>query len=219
MVGTRWHDYPEPWRYAFIEAWHAYQEGGYPIGAVVATLSGEVRYRGHNRMVRRGIERGTRLDHAEYHALRQIPIERAQEARDYVLYSTLEPCPLCFGALVMSNVRHLAFAGVDPYAGSTALAHATAFIRERNLHIVGPSPELGPVQAVLLADYILRVFTVPLQRVEGIFAAYPGIRELVHTWSRSGRLARAAQDRLDFGPIADAIAEAIGPQRGPGEGS
>ncbi len=203
----RWDDYPEPWQAAFTEAWAAYQAGSWPIGAVVVDQSGRVLYRGQNGVLlsRRFLSR-TRLAHAEYLVLSQIPTQDIHQAHDYSLYSTLEPCPLCFGALVMSNVRNLYYAARDPHAGSTELADTTAFIRQKAIRIQGPNSRLGPVQAALLADYILCHFQAPSPRVDAIFTCYPQISDLVDYWRKTRRLERATRSAQGFGAIADELA-------------
>ena len=203
----RWHEYPEPWQAAFGEAWAAYQAGAWPIGAVVVDAAGRVRYRGQNGvLLHKEFPSQTRLAHAEYRVLSQIPTKDVHYAHGYALYSTLEPCPLCFGALVMSNVRNLHYAALDPHAGSTELVRATPFIRGKAIQIQGPNPQFGPVQAALLADYILGRFRSPSPRVDAIFACYPRIAGLVDDWRQTQWLEGVAQSGQGFATVANAVA-------------
>ncbi len=98
---------------ALAEARRAGELGEVPIGAVVVR-EGEVVGRGHNR---REID-GDPLAHAEILALR----EAARRVGGWrlsgcTLYATLEPCPMCAGALVNSRVERLVYAAPDPKAG------------------------------------------------------------------------------------------------------
>lgn len=90
----------------------------FPVGCVMV-------YKG--RIIARGIRQGTRkaipseLDHAEMMALRELegltePVER----RQVVAYATLEPCLMCYGALLISGIGHIVYAYEDAMGGATA---------------------------------------------------------------------------------------------------
>ncbi|NLJ77014.1 MAG: nucleoside deaminase [Peptococcaceae bacterium] len=101
-------------REALAEAKKAYALDEVPVGAVMV-LDGKVIGRGHNL-------RETWKDssaHAELLALR----EAARYLGDWrlnggILYSTLEPCPMCAGALVQFRVTTLVYGAADPKAGA-----------------------------------------------------------------------------------------------------
>jgi tRNA(adenine34) deaminase len=98
---------------ALAEARRAAALGEVPIGAVVVR-GGEVLGRGHNR---REID-GDPLAHAEVLAIREAA-RRIEGWRltGTTLYVTLEPCPMCAGALVASRIARLVYGAVDPKAG------------------------------------------------------------------------------------------------------
>ncbi|KUK40591.1 MAG: CMP/dCMP deaminase zinc-binding protein [Clostridia bacterium 62_21] len=101
-------------REALAEARLAYAQGEVPVGAVVV-VNGEIIARAHNR-------RETLKDasaHAEMLALR----EAAQRLADWRLneatvYVTMEPCPMCAGALVQFRVGRVVYGVDDPKAGA-----------------------------------------------------------------------------------------------------
>ena len=101
-------------REALAEAEKAYSLGEVPIGAVVV-LDEEIIGRGHN--LREQLKDSTA--HAEVLALR----EAAGHIGDWrlngaVLYSTIEPCPMCAGAIVQFRVKTLVYGAADPKAGA-----------------------------------------------------------------------------------------------------
>lgn len=105
------HDY---WmREALAEAAKAKALGEVPIGAVVVR-AGEVIGRGHNL-------RETAADptaHAEMIAIREASAAlNAWRLLDCTLYVTLEPCPMCAGAIVQGRVPTVVFGASDPKAG------------------------------------------------------------------------------------------------------
>lgn len=101
-------------RLALREALCAFDQGEVPVGAVVVH-QGRVIGRGHN--LREKLSDPTA--HAEMLALTAA----AQALEDWrleecTLYVTLEPCPMCAGAIVNSRVKRVVFGALDPKAGA-----------------------------------------------------------------------------------------------------
>ena len=98
---------------ALLEARKALQEGEVPVGAVLMQGS-RVLWADHNR--REQLHDPTA--HAEMLCLRRgAEVLGDWRLQDCTLYVTLEPCPMCAGAMVMSRVGHCVFAAVDPEKG------------------------------------------------------------------------------------------------------
>ena len=98
---------------ALGEAQKAAEMGEVPIGAVVV-CGGVVLGRGHNR---REID-GDPVGHAEILAIREAArTVGGWRLSGATMYVTLEPCPMCAGALVASRIDRLVFGAVDPKAG------------------------------------------------------------------------------------------------------
>ena len=99
---------------ALAEAALAEEHGDVPVGAVVVR-GGVVVARRHN-------ERERRADptaHAEVLALRDAAAGAGGWRLDgCTVYSTLEPCPMCAGALLAARVDRVVFAAADPKAGA-----------------------------------------------------------------------------------------------------
>jgi tRNA(adenine34) deaminase len=101
-------------REALGEAAAAAADGEVPVGAIVV-LNGQVIARGRNRSIRDSDPTA----HAEIVALRQA----AAAAGNYRLvgttvYTTVEPCAMCAGALVWARVERLVYGAADPKAGA-----------------------------------------------------------------------------------------------------
>ncbi|MFC1574089.1 tRNA adenosine(34) deaminase TadA [Candidatus Latescibacterota bacterium] len=101
-------------KFAFSEAEKAFELGESPVGAVIVK-DGVIIGRGGNRVV-------TLKDptaHAEI-----IAIGAAAETTGYerlidcVMYVTLEPCPMCAGAIVLARIRELVYGASDPKMGA-----------------------------------------------------------------------------------------------------
>ncbi len=102
-------------RAALAEAAQAYALGEVPIGAVLVNETGEIVARGHN--LRERDHDATA--HAEMIAIRAA-CERLGRWRlsGLTLYVTIEPCPMCAGAIVMSRVDRVVYGGTDYKAGA-----------------------------------------------------------------------------------------------------
>lgn len=93
-----------------------YSEGGIPIGSVLV-IDGEIVGRGHNRRV----QRGSAILHAEMDCLENAGRLTASDYRQSVIYSTLSPCSMCSGAILLYRIpkvivgEHQTFQGPEDY--------------------------------------------------------------------------------------------------------
>jgi tRNA(Arg) A34 adenosine deaminase TadA len=149
-----WERVPAPMQAAVEQAWEAGCAGTAPIGAAIADAHGAVIARARNRILDRepppaGQVAGSRIAHAEINALAMLDY-RAFDLAACTLYTTLEPCPMCTGAIRMCHVGRVCYAARDPFGGGLGLLEASPFMRMRPPALVGPAvPELEEVLAAL----------------------------------------------------------------------
>ncbi len=206
----RWESVETAWRACYEEAWEAHGHGSVPIGAVVTDASGEIIARGRNRIGDTEAPQGQvcsgQLAHAEMNALLQLD-RRIHHVHSCTLWTTMEPCPLCFGALYMSGVRNLRYATRDRYAGSTNLYGATEYLKRKSLTIRGPEPELELLQMVIKADYLLRY--APGEGTERLLKVYaldfPEGIALGRRWFDESILPQERERGTPIGVIADRV--------------
>jgi cytosine deaminase len=87
---------------AIEEARQGMREGGIPIGSVIVH-GGKMIGRGHNRRV----QRGSAILHGEMDALENAGRQAASVYRESVLYTTLSPCSMCSGAILLYGIPHV----------------------------------------------------------------------------------------------------------------
>lgn len=84
---------------ALKEAQKSLTEGGIPIGAVLVR-DGEIISRGHNRL----IQNDSVVLHAEMDAIENAGRLDFEDYKKCTLYTTLSPCPMCSGAVILYNI-------------------------------------------------------------------------------------------------------------------
>jgi creatinine deaminase len=89
-------------RAAIEEATLGLAEGGIPIGAVLVHR-GVIIGRGHNRRV----QQGSAVLHGEMDALERAGRQPASVYRESIMYTTLSPCAMCSGAMLLYGIPHV----------------------------------------------------------------------------------------------------------------
>lgn len=84
---------------AIKEAEKSLSEGGIPIGAVIV-MDEEIISRGHNRL----IQNDSAILHAEMDAIENAGRLNCEDYEKCTLYTTLSPCPMCSGAVLLYNI-------------------------------------------------------------------------------------------------------------------
>ena len=104
---------------AIEEAEKGRDEGGIPIGAVIV-YEGRILGRGHNRRV----QQGSAVLHAEMDALERAGRQPAAVYRASVMYTTLSPCAMCSGAILLYGIPHVIVGENRTFLGEEALLRA-----------------------------------------------------------------------------------------------
>lgn len=109
---------------AIAEAQAGLREGGIPIGSVLVH-QGRILGRGHNRRV----QQGSAIRHGEMDALENAGRQPAQVYRASVLYTTLSPCAMCTGAVLLYGIPKVVIGENQTFLGEEAL------LRERGVTV------------------------------------------------------------------------------------
>ncbi|MBD1390816.1 tRNA adenosine(34) deaminase TadA [Neiella sp. HB171785] len=142
----------QKWMRRAIElAAQAEELGEVPVGAVLVGDNGEVIAEGFNQ----SICQHDPTAHAEIMALRQAG-ERVSNYRltNTTLYVTLEPCPMCAGAMVHARVGRLVYGAADPRTGSAG----TVFQLLQSAQLNHQVEVLGGVEQERCAEQLKRFF-------------------------------------------------------------
>src|SRR5437867_6465630 len=97
---------------AIEEAEHGLSEGGIPIGAVLV-YNGTILGRGHNRRV----QRASVVLHGEMDALERAGRQPATTYRECTMYTTLSPCAMCTGAILLYGIPRVVIGENQTFRG------------------------------------------------------------------------------------------------------
>lgn len=126
--------------------------GNLPIGAVI-TLDSQIIAEGSNTMLKPFYDPRA---HAEMNALDSVPRDLWGRAREMTCYTTLEPCCMCFGRLLLSGVGRVVFGASDTEGGSGCLfGHLPRYYDEHNVPVW-----VGPIMPEKCDDLFMRALTL-----------------------------------------------------------
>ncbi|MFA6025985.1 MAG: nucleoside deaminase [Ignavibacteriaceae bacterium] len=109
---------------AIDEAEQGLSEGGIPIGSVIVH-NGKIIGRGHNRR----IQKGSVILHGEMDAFENAGRQPAAVYRECTLYTTLSPCPMCTGAMLLYGIPKVVIGENKTFLGDEAL------LKERGVEV------------------------------------------------------------------------------------
>jgi cytosine/creatinine deaminase len=101
---------------AISEAKKGLSEGGIPIGSVIV-YKNKILGRGHNQR----IQQDSVVLHAEMDAFENAGRQPASVYRECTLYTTLSPCPMCSGAILLYGIPKIVIGENDTYMGAEDL--------------------------------------------------------------------------------------------------
>ncbi len=205
-----WNDISGAWQIAFKEAWQAFCAGSTPIGAVLCDLQGKVISSDHNRSNEPQTV-NKRIAHAEANVLRSLDTF-VLEPKTLTLYTTMEPCPMCMGTILMSDIRKLRFAAADTYCGMTHLLMSEPYYSSKNISCIFEGGELEQVQITIQAYYELK-FTEQGkggQVLEKFAEHCPTAVETAKRLYETRWLDKAADSGEDISEVFDYITNALG---------
>jgi cytosine/creatinine deaminase len=113
---------------AIKEAKKSLDEGGIPIGAVLVE-NGEIIGRGHNKL----IQKNSSILHGELDAIENANQNGRLKGEDYknsILYTTLSPCPMCSGAIILYNIPKIVI------GENKTLLGAEKLLKDNNVEIL-----------------------------------------------------------------------------------
>lgn len=152
-----WKDLSREWKEAYEQAWLAFRHGSIPIGSIITDASGNTIIAGRNETCENHYP-NRRTAHAEMYCMRNIDIDKYPSLKEYHLYTTMEPCPMCMGTIVMGGILKVHVAAKDKYCGALHYVNYDPWMKGKNMEIYLEGGELEAVQLTQQSYYELRRF-------------------------------------------------------------
>lgn len=218
VMADAWASVAEPWRAALSEAWTAYTRGTIPVGAAIVDPQGTLAAVGRNRIYDEATPSavqlsGTWVAHAELNAILQLDARRTTGSQGWCIYTTLEPCPLCLGAMTVAfrGTIKVAYAVTDPVGGAIGARESTDLGRQRRWEIDTLAGPLATLAELLIGAHSQT--REPQSRTAQLFAAsswlgllseaVPLLSEAAARGETVDSLVDALEDALgDFAPLS-----------------
>jgi tRNA(adenine34) deaminase len=124
---------------ALCEAGKAYAKGEFPVGCVIVRQGAAISS-GARTGTGSGLARPSEIDHAEIRALKKLEAMGVivPDLSDAVLVCTMEPCLMCYAAIILSGIKTIVYAYEDVMGGGTGcdLSRLTPLYKESGVTIV-----------------------------------------------------------------------------------
>lgn len=204
-----WKEVADSWKEAFKEAWISFISGSTPVGAVLCNSKGKIILSEHNR----NNEPQTinkRIAHAEANILRALDTS-VYDPKTLTLYSTMEPCPMCMGTILMANIKRIHYAAADTYCGMTYLAGSDPYYSSKNVACIWEGGELEQFQITIQAYYELRHIEqgAGTQVFDNFIEHCPEAAKTAKELYKTKWLDKAAKSEKDIGEVYDHIISEI----------
>lgn len=144
-----WNNLEKEWKVIFELSWRSFCEGNLPIAAIITDTEGNILSQGRNHYNTSGRFLNPRVDHAETECVQLLDIRKYPNVHDYILYTSLEPCPMCMGTIIMGNIKKVRIAARDSWAGATNLCDQSEYMRGRRMDIQFVEHKYGNIHMTL----------------------------------------------------------------------
>ena len=198
------------WQTCLTLCLDAINSGSLGIAATVHDSTGAAISRGRNQLFDTcsspNAIKNTLVSHAEVNAIAGLPNEYRSD-KSVVMYTSVEPCPMCLGAIAMSPIRQVVIGSRDPYAGSAALVDNHPWMKRKNIRFQFMSGDVETLFASLHIYSLLQRRDLPLNHgfYTSIQERYPEVYDNMVTRRDDAELGEAIRSH-DVGRVKEICA-------------
>jgi len=150
-----WENLEIPWKEAFSQGWIAFCHGSVPIGSVICDQDGNILTKARNHIYENYFP-NNKVAHAEMIAVQSLDLKLHNDPASYIVYACVEPCPMCFGTIVMGNIRTIKIAAKDAYCGAAEIAELSPYVKSKQMKISFEPGLMGAVQVTMQSYFELK---------------------------------------------------------------
>gem|GEM_PF-831421 len=177
------------------------REGCFPVGSVITDGQGKIISRGRNAIHDTEFKGypvfGNSIAHAELNALvsmKRIPDDL--NVSDYVIYASMEPCVMCFGAIYMSGVKNVVYGMKDAVGGGLNLYGLTEYYSRKRIEIT-QSKELEKIQSILIGFLCDKSYVQRAGFWQSYLSMYPEAFEIAQQLRKDGFYEKIVTNELN----------------------
>lgn len=195
------------WQEVFLLGWQSFCEDNLPIGAIITDENGNTISAGRNHYITSKRFPNCKVDHAETECIQQLDIEKYPDLKSYTMYTSMEPCPMCIGTIIMSNLKLVHAAAHDAWAGASDICITNAYAQKKSVEVVFADDLLANTQIALQGCVELRYNGADSAVYKSFLEMYPlGAAAAYKLWSE--RIAeRFVQEHTPFAEVFERISE------------
>jgi tRNA(Arg) A34 adenosine deaminase TadA len=192
-------------------AWESFRAGSLGIGAVITDADGTIAVEGRNRLFEQPSPEaplaGSTLAHAELDALSRVRWRSAVDG--HVLWSSLEPCLQCAGAIRFAGIGCVRYLCDDPICdGLHRLPEISPFVAQAWPSVEGPAPHALATLGILFPMHV-SAFWIPDQLLPSWQERFPATITLVSDLVASGELLGLAEQGASVADVASTLGERL----------
>ena len=200
-----WKDIAWEWQQTFEQGWIAFQNGSLPIGAIITDGDGNILIAGRNEICENHYP-NRRTAHAEMYCMRNLDTKKYSSTGEYHLYTTMEPCPMCMGTIVMGGIRKIHVAAKDRYCGALHYAKYDPYMQSKKLEIYLEEGEMEAVQLAQQSYHELRSHQGQMSKVVKQFQIdCPNAIEVAMQMYSEGYLDKCVERGVPYCEVYDTI--------------
>jgi len=169
----RFNGLDKEWQKVFELGWESYKDGNLPIGAIIVDNDGNLLSCGRNRYIASKRFPNCKVDHAETECIQELDIEKYPDLKNYTLYTSMEPCPMCIGTIIMSNLKKVKVAAHDSWAGASDICIKNSYAQKKCVEVEFADDFLANVQIALQGSVELRINGTDSEVYKSFMEMYP----------------------------------------------
>jgi tRNA(Arg) A34 adenosine deaminase TadA len=206
-----WPALDAPFQRTLELAWESFRAGSLGIGAVITDAAGAIVVEGRNRLFEHPTAdaplAGSTLAHAELDALSRVRWRSVVDG--HVLWSSLEPCLQCAGAIRFAGIGCVRYLCDDPVCdGLHRLPEISPFVAQAWPQAAGPEPSPLANLGILFPLHVSQ-FWVPDAMLPAQVERFPATNDLARELVASGELLQLAEDGARIDDVASALGDRL----------
>lgn len=205
----RWNNLNQIWQKVFELSWISFCEGNLPIAAVIADEEGNILSTGRNHYRNSNKFLNPKVDHAESECVQKLDIKRYPNVRDYILYTNMEPCPMCMGTIVMGNIRKVRIAAKDSWAGATDLCSKNNYLISKHMEIEFMENTYGVISMIFHIYTELKYHEQDNPVVKRFKKDYPSAFQIARILYEVRALDRFREQKKPYAEVFDTVCSMI----------